>query len=125
MTDIFRPPWATSREGASSAVDVLLFVVVEVTDVTADVVVLVEVEVLVDDAVEDVVAEVEVLDDGAVEDVVEDVVVAEVEVLDDDAVEDVVLPGSTTASQRFCMLSIPSQGMMQWIWNDPVVPAMN
>jgi len=115
----------------------VIFFAVVLTDVLVEVVVVVDVVVPPDDVVDVV-----VLTDVVVppDDVVDVVVVAEVvvppelvvlvdEVLDDvdveDVVDDVVLPGSTTASQPLCMFAIPSQSMMQLIWNVPSVPAMN
>jgi len=136
MTDRFRPFPTTSREGASSTVAVVTFFAVVLTDVLVEVVVVVAVlpeDVVLDDAVV-VLPEDVVLDDAVVvlpEDVVlddvavDEVVLLEVVVLPEDVVDVVVLPGSTTASQPFCMLSIPSQSMMHLIWNVPSVPAMN
>jgi len=107
--------------------DVVVLTDVEVPpDEVVDVVVVAEVEV----PPEVVVLTVDVVDD-AVEDALElevALVVDEAALLDEvveDVVDEVVLPGSTTASQPFCMLSMPWQSMMQLIWNVPSVPAMN
>jgi len=153
-TDRFRSLPTTARDGASSSVAVVTFFAVVLVDVVvvvvvvevplreevevADVVLVVTddvvlpevvvmvVDVVVDDEVLDEVVELpEDVDDDVVDDEVLDEVVELPEDVDDDVVDDVVLPGSTTASQPFCMLSIPSQSMMQLIWNVPSVPAMN
>jgi len=126
---MFRPFPTTSRDPASSCVAVVTFFVVVLTEVLVDVevdeVALVEVVVLVlpeEVEVEDVVLPEDVV---LVDVEVDEVALVEVVVLPEDVVDVVVLPGSTTASQPFCMLSMPSQSMMQLIWNVPSVPAMN
>jgi len=75
-------------------------------------------EVLVDDDVEVDVVEVPL----CVLEVLEVVDVVEVDV---DVVEDVELLVGVTASHPFCMLFMPSQGMMQLIWKVPAMLAMN